>query len=314
MTAPWLAIVNPRAAGGRCARGARDALFALREAGERVVAVETRGPGHATELARDAARDGQRRFLSVGGDGTHFEVANGLFEAGRPVRDDACLGMIPLGTGNSFVRDLDVASVADALGAITRGARRRVDVVRATHTSGDLVYLNLLSIGFTAHAGALTNRHFKPLGALGYVLAVLLATSRLTHPRFPLAITAPNADDADGSSASAESARDDRACTFISFSNSRYTGGAMMMAPTADVADGALDVVRMGPIGKGELAMSFPRIFRGTHTAMAAHEHARARAVRLFLDGPTDVMVDGEVLSLQLEGLEVLPGALEVVA
>ncbi|TNF32890.1 MAG: diacylglycerol kinase family lipid kinase [Deltaproteobacteria bacterium] len=301
MTEPWITIVNPAAGGGRCGKQARDALFHLREAGMRLATVETEGPGDASRIARDAFREGHRRFLSVGGDGTHYEVVNGLFP--RPVSGGAepVLGMLPLGTGNSFLRDFGVTDVRRALMALEQGNERPVDVIRATHKDGVLHYINLLSVGFTAHAGALTNRHFKPFGALGYVFAVLVGVARLGHPRFPVAL-----DDA--------GPRDERPCTFISFSNSRYTGGTMMMAPEADATDGWLDVIRMGPLRRGELVAAFPRIFKGTHRDMAQFEGARAKRVELALDGPVDVMVDGEVLSVQLESLEVLPGALRVVA
>ncbi len=301
MSEPWITIVNPAAGGGRCGKQARDALYELREAGMRLATVETTGPGEASAIARDAFARGHRRFLSVGGDGTHYEVVNGLFPRTGHAGAEPVLGMLPLGTGNSFLRDFGVTDVPRALAALVAGRHRPVDVVRATHKDGVLHYINLLSVGFTAHAGALTNKHFKPFGALGYVFAVLLGVARLGHPRFPTAL-----DDAPQ--------HDDRPCTFISFSNSRYTGGTMMMAPDADATDGWLDVVRMGPLKRGELVSAFPRIFKGTHRAMAQYEGTRAKRVALSLDGPVDVMVDGEVLSVQLEALEVLPGALQVVA
>ena len=300
MSEPWITIVNPNAGGGRCGRDARDALFSLREGGMRLATVETRGPGDATAIARDAYRAGHRRFLSVGGDGTHYEVVNGLFPRPTAGGREPVLGMLPLGTGNSFLRDFGVTDVRRALMALAQGNQRPVDVVRATHKDGAIHYINLLSVGFTAAVGALTNKHFKPFGALGYVLAVLASVARLGYPRFPLAL-----DDA---------VQDDRSCTFISFSNSRFTGGTMMIAPDADAADGWLEVVRMGPLGRSELVAAFPRIFKGTHRALPQYEATRAMRVALTLDGPVAVMVDGEVLSLQLEALEVLPGALQVVA
>jgi len=301
MSEPWITIVNPAAGGGRCGKLARDALFHLREQGMRLATYETKAPGDASLIVRDAHGAGHRRFISVGGDGTHYEVVNGLFPRTEPDGGEPVLGMIPLGTGNSFLRDFGVTDVRRALMALEQGNQRPVDVVRATYAGGELHYINLLSVGFTAVAGALTNRHFKPFGPLGYIFAVLLGVARLGHPRFP--VTLDGAPDRDG-----------RPCTFISFSNSRYTGGTMMMAPEADATDGWLDVVRMGPLARSELVRAFPRIFKGTHREMEQYEGARAKQVELSLDGPVDVMVDGEVLNVELQRLEVLPGALQVVA
>ena len=105
----------------------------------------------------------------------------------------------------------------------------------------------------------------------------------------------------------------DEPCTFLSFSNSRFTAGGMMMAPSADVSDGALDVVRVDAVSRPTLLRAFPSIFRGSHLQRSDVSSHRARIVNL--DVPAlDVMVDGEVLRLELHRLEVLPGALAVLA
>ncbi|MCK7535565.1 MAG: acylglycerol kinase family protein [Marinilabiliales bacterium] len=65
--------------------------------------------GHAFQIGRDAAMNGTRRIISVGGDGTPFEIVNGLYAEGRP-RQAIELGMIPSGTGNSFPRDFSTLS------------------------------------------------------------------------------------------------------------------------------------------------------------------------------------------------------------
>lgn len=298
MSERWLAIVNPAAGGGRCGKRAPSAIARLREAGLEVDVFETTGPGDATDRARVAWGEGLRRFLAIGGDGTTFEVVNGLFPHEGDERPR--LGLVPLGTGNSFLRDFAITDADLALRAIARGETHTCDVVRAIHDGGELHYLNLLSLGFSAEAGALTNRRFKPLGVAGYVLAVLATAARLSHPSFAIRLD--------------DGARDARPCVLLSFSNSRFTGGTMMMAPHADATDGELDVIRIGAMGRLAFVRSFPSIFQGAHVARPEVEESRAKTVALDLPGPVDVMVDGEVLELALSRLEVVPGALEVVA
>ena len=70
MSTDFIAVVNPAAGGGRCGHHAPDVLDGLRGRGVSLEVVFTEAPKHATELARLAANDGRRRFLSVGGDGT----------------------------------------------------------------------------------------------------------------------------------------------------------------------------------------------------------------------------------------------------
>ncbi|HMV67017.1 MAG TPA: YegS/Rv2252/BmrU family lipid kinase, partial [Myxococcota bacterium] len=249
---------------------------------------------HATALARGLAA--HPRLLCAGGDGTAYEVVNGLMQAGgRPA-----LGMIPLGTGNSFLRDFGITTAARALDAVVADRRRPIDVVRADCDGGPIWYINLLSIGFTSDVGALTNRRFKALGKHGYTVATVIEVARLRHHAFPLRL--------DGGPTDA------RPCVFLSFNNSRCTGGDMQMAPSADPSDGRLDVIRVGPMSRLQLLGTFPKIYQGRHVDHPLVEQATAAQVDLDLDGPVDLMVDGEVIRRRLTRLVVLPGALEVIA
>lgn len=299
MSESYVVVLNGKAGSGRCAARAREVLPRLRDAGLTLDVRETSEAGHGTRIVREAYAAGARRFLAVGGDGTTYEVVNGLFpEAERA--PDVTIGTLPLGTGNSFLRDFGIVDAEGAIAALLRGESRAVDVVRAVHAAGSIYYINLLSVGFSAAVGALTNRRYKPFGQAGYALAVVNSLARLAHPTYPLRL-----DDAE--------AIDLRPCTLLSFSNSRCTGGTMQMAPGADPSDGELDVIRVGAMGRRELLRTFPKIYEGTHLAHPAISATRARRVTFADPFPTDVMVDGEVLELTLRELRVLPGALRVI-
>src|SRR6202140_5285823 len=124
MNETFLAIINPAAGGGRCGERVGTALDRLRAAGIALETAETSEAGHATQIAREAYGRGYRKFLAVGGDGTSYEIVNGLFPESMPpgnmsqdsgVRSEEnlvesddripTLGFLPLGTGNSFLRD-----------------------------------------------------------------------------------------------------------------------------------------------------------------------------------------------------------------
>lgn len=88
----------------------------------------------------------------------------------------------------------------------------------------------------------------------------------------------------------------------------------MMIAPKAEVNDGLVEYVRWGPIGRLGLIRNLPGLYDGTHIEHPLAERHAVAKVEFKLDRPVDVMVDGEVLSLHCEKLDVLPGALNVVA
>jgi YegS/Rv2252/BmrU family lipid kinase len=294
----FFAIVNPAAGGGRSAKLAGPALARLREKKLPVDIFASNGPNHAAQLARQAYDQGYRRFLAVGGDGTAHEILNGVF-AKRSSVERVALGFLPLGTGNSFLRDFAKDGAEASLQALTENRTRAVDLLRLTHAAGETYSFNLLSVGFTADVAALTNRAFKPFGHLGYLLGVFVRVVQLRRRSFAL-----RCDD--------DQEWDERRSLFLTFNNSKYTGGTMLIAPQADPADGLIEFVRWGPIGRLGLLRNLPKLYDGTHIE---HPLASRRAVRRveFRDSaPVDIMIDGEVATLECRSLDVLPAAVDV--
>ncbi len=296
----YLAIINPAAGGGRCGKLVPRTVQRLRSEGIDLEVAETRGAGDATELARQGLACGFRHFLAGGGDGTSYEVINGLFPRNHS-EERLLLGFLPLGTGNSFLRDFaDEGLEHYAVSAIVAGRSRPCDVIRLTHGDGVLHYINLLSVGFTAEAGELTNRQFKPLGEAGYLLATLLTWGRLHFPVFPYRL--------DGCAEA-----DRQPCTYLTFSNSRFTGGKLMISPLADTSDGLIEVTRVGPVGRLDFLRTFPKIFTGTHLKHPAVSRWAVRRVDFEVPTPIDIMIDGEIVRCVPRCLDVLPSALDVI-
>ena len=299
MSTRFYAIVNPAAGGGWCGKLAAAALRRVRDAGIELETAETTRCGEAIELARAAYRRGARNFLAVGGDGTAYEIVNGLFPeaqtGGRPA-----LGFLPLGTGNSFLKDFAPGNIERTMAALRSDRRVVCDLVRLRHAEGELYFLNLLSLGFPADVGAIVNQRFKRWGEFGYVMGVLAGLANLEHKAFPHRLNGATNWDR-------------RPCLFLSFSNSKFTGGKMMIAPKADPADGRIEYVRWSPVGRLRLLWTLPRLFTGTHIYHRLASRAGAARIELDLAGPVNAMVDGEILRLNCRSLEILPAALDVI-
>jgi diacylglycerol kinase (ATP) len=295
----YLAIVNPAAGGGRCRDLVGPALERLRAGGIYVEVCETSARGHASELARDAYLRGYRKFIAVGGDGTSYEIVNGLFPR-DPTSELPTLAFLPLGTGNSFLRDFSDRGVEHALEAMLAGRTQECDVLRMRHKTGLIHYINLLSLGFAADVANLRARRFNGWGELGYQSSIFISLVRLRRRPFPLQV--------DG-----ESSIDHRPCLFLTFNNSKFTGGTMMIAPKAEVNDGLIEYVRWGPIGRLGLIRNLPTLYDGTHIQHPLAERRAAKRIDFHLDRPVDVMVDGEVMTIHCQTLDVLPAALKVV-
>lgn len=257
-------------------------------------------PGHLTAICREAVAGGFRRIVSVGGDGTPFEVINGLYAEGRPAQEIE-LGMIPAGTGNSFIRDFSEISYSAALERILAGRARKIDLVEFSYFKNGRpqkqYYINILGIGLIADILKLTNERLKFLGSFGYSLAVMLRLAKGMKNRMTLTLDGRRLDIRDSA---------------LVISNSKFTGGKMKIAPQADTQDGKVDLVIFREVNRREIVHIFLNVFKGKHIGHPKVETCTATAVTLDATPQQLLMADGELLGETPLTLKVWPRELSI--
>ncbi|HEU4728016.1 MAG TPA: diacylglycerol kinase family protein [Kofleriaceae bacterium] len=309
MVAPrTVLIVNPMSQGGRLGKRWTEIADTIGRAFPFDEAV-TQGPQDATRLTREALRAGAERVVAIGGDGTINEVANGFFDdAGAPVAPDASLAVIPFGTGGDFRRTLELPTrLADAAAVIAANHRRKIDVGRLEFVAtgggrAHRMFVNIASFGVSGVVDRLVNESDKRLGRLAFAVATARATWSYKNQRVQLVF-----DGAD---------RVEATINTVAVANGRYFGGAMMVAPNAELDDGAFDVVAMGDFGFGDLLKSGRRLYKGTHLTMDKVTARRARVVEAEPIDPAAIIeldIDGENPGRLPARFELVPAALWVV-
>ncbi len=271
-------IANPCAGGGKGSRIIPWVEDELRQNGIDYRIFITQHHAHAMDIAsrlEPARYDG---VVSVGGDGTNFHLLNGLLKHGDPETLPP-VGIIPVGSGNSFALDLGIRSSADGLRVLIRGKTRPVDVCSFSQDGEPWYFVNLAGFGFVTDV-AQTAHHLKRFGDFSYVLGVFYRLLGLRFHRMELEI---------------DGRRFDGDNCFVEFCNSRYTGGSMLMAPDARIDDGRFDVVVVGPMNRRSLLATFPKIFKGTHVQNPAVRVYRATTASVRTYPPKTLLPDGEL-------------------
>ncbi|MFN2582544.1 MAG: diacylglycerol kinase family protein [Candidatus Dormibacteria bacterium] len=164
-----LVIVNPTSAGGRTAREWSRTAARLRAHGVDFDVHMTKAPDDATRAVRAALREGVKRIVSVGGDGTLNEVVNGFFdEDGTLLGGSPVLAVIPSGTGGDFRRSAGIPLKPDAsVQLLTTTKPRRVDAGCVEYADGSRRYfINVAGCGIDGDVVARVNRSRHKGGGL----------------------------------------------------------------------------------------------------------------------------------------------------
>lgn len=287
-------IVNPHAGNKHGLKAAHRVSGILNENGHEAHLLISEFPGNTIDIAESIDVDLFDGILAVGGDGTLFEVINGLLKNKKELKIP--LGQIPVGTGNSFIKDLGVTTEEDALKAVLSGNVREIDLGEFTYSGGSHFFVNLLGSGFVSNV-AYRARKYKLFGALSYILGVLEELVVLKAVDIELNI--------DGTMIK-------RKAVFTEICNSRYTGGDMLMAPGAEIDDGLLDVVVLNRITRRKLLSLFPLLFKGEHVNDDALEVFRGREISLKSEKPLMLTPDGETFGDTPIEVKVHPGKIKM--
>lgn len=236
-------------------------------------------------------------MLACGGDGTLFEVLNGCFA--NPAGPAIPIGIVPIGTGNAFGRDLDLATgdLERALARIAGGKTRKVDVGHCRAGDREFYFVNILGLGFVSDVTC-TAARLKSLGNVSYTLGVIYRTLFLGTTALRLKL-----DDIEI----------EREAIFVEISNSRYTAD-FLMAPEAEIDDGLLDVTLLGKTSRTRLLKLFPTVFRGEHVRYPEVETYKASRIDITSEESKQLTPDGEILGTTPAEIRCLRRAISVFA
>ena len=294
-------IVNPAAGAGKTGRDWPRIKKFFEGRGLRFEHDVTEAPGHAIELAKSAVEKGYEMVVSVGGDGTIHEIANGLYEAGG--NGDAVLGIVSTGTGSDYVRTVGLPRrFEEACERFLKPIKVAVDLgVVEYQNNGDRkerLFVNFAGMGFDAEIVRRTTQQYKSLGSmLSYLIGAFATIVSYRNREVSLKV--------DGE----EMKR--KVCTVI-MNNGKYGGGGMFTAPDADISDGLLDMMVIGDVSRPDLLYSLPRIYRGTHLTHRKVTMKKAREVEVTSELPMYIQADGELLGELPARFSILPAALNI--
>lgn len=285
-------IYNPTSGREEIKRRLPDILQCLERGGIETSTHATSGAGDATAAAAEAADRGFDIVIAAGGDGTLYEVVNGL--APKPRRPK--LGILPLGTTNDFARALGIPRYwEDACELIVRQYTRGIDIGLAN----DRCFINI------GGGGSLTELTYEVpsklktiIGQLAYYLKGLEKLPRLRP--MALEIRSPHY------------AGQLEAMLFL-VCNSNSVGGFERLAPSASLSDGLLDVLILKKCHLADFLRAATLALRGEHLSDPNVVYFQTDELSITSDDPVMLNLDGEPGGKLPVTYKVLPQHLEII-
>ncbi len=282
-------ITNPTAGNGRALKIGDQICQSLASKNIPYSSVITTHPEHAKVLSTQAALQGMETVLSVGGDGTAYEVTAGL------AYTDCALGIIPAGTGNDIIKTLGVPKKPlEALEYILTHPKQQIDLGRYN----DHLFINVCGMGFDVSVLEHSLKAKKYVhGLLPYLYGLIKTIFTFKPASMTITI--------DGETLEGDS------YLICSVANGRYIGGGIPIAPQAQIDDGLLDVVIVKSIPNYKIPKYLPGLLSGKILSFPITSHFRCKEVTIE-SHHLKTNVDGEILPLSKATFMPLPKALWV--
>lgn len=238
----------------------------------------TKYPGHAKEIAQQYHKEDQVCIYAVGGDGTLWEVVNGI-------QPQVPMALIPSGTGNDFFRMID-ANLLDMPKLIK-------DTIEGEELSIDygvcngMRFINCLCMGIDADVNArvceigkdsiVPKKMLYGVSAMHVIQKLKILNFKFRHDLAPV-------EEKDG--------------LLVAVMNGRKYGGGFTPTPHSDFDDGLFDICLVRPVKFSRLLNLLPKYFKGTHTDIKEAEMYQAKHVELTFEAPINVSLDGEMFKM----------------
>ena len=256
--------------------------------------IKTKYAGHAKNIAHEINLNNYDGLLAIGGDGTLNEIINGMLT--RKDEKKVPLGLIPGGSGNSYLHDLKLTEPLIATNAIIKNKTQAMDVAKIEIENKIQYSINMIGWGLVTDIGNKAEK-YRWLGTSRYTMLSILEV--FTYKSRPATLMMEK-----------KTIKDD--FTFIIACNSIHVGNGMKMAPRAKLNDGLIDLIIVkSDVSKIRLLSTLPKLFDGTHINQAEVSYYQTPSFSLIPKNNDILNIDGEIMGKTPITVKMIPEAIE---
>ena len=314
----WFIVLNPFAANGRTIRRKKFILQQLDKAEIKFQFAISNSREEASNIIHKAIEDGFRKFISVGGDGTLNALISGIFSQQKVSPSVITIAVIPVGTGNDWIKTHGISkSISKAIAVIRQGRTEfhDVGVVKKKMNAGIYLQYFINEAGFAFQGFVVENiatSKWLKMGTLSFILGLIAALFKYKTTMVKIALSEEISGEALRNDLNGNQHVEGKFFN-ISAGIGKYAGSGMKLTPNAISNDGLLDITIAGNFSKWEVIKNVLGLFNGSFVNY--HKVSQFRAKRFFISSlpPVPIETDGEVFGYGDAEVEILRNAIQVV-
>ena len=296
-------IFNPKSGGGRSKKRFEKCYKVLKNANlfKKIDVFEANDKNgtinQVIELHNNKKND---LIITLGGDGSISTVCNGLMKV--DFNERLPILPIPSGSGNSFLRDFHVKNIYDSLEKFLKNNFTYADVLLVESINNNFSWycINILGMGFISNIAQYGEEKFNSFGSFKYILGTIFALK--LFKKYSVKMIFDNGKEFISDKV-----------YFISLSNSKFTGGRIMLAPEAKYNDGLMDVIILYDLSRFQYLKGFVKAFSGKHTHDKGCMYFKTKEIKILAKPNFLLMPDGELEGSSPVKVKVIPGQIKFV-
>jgi len=278
----WFLIVNPNAGNKNFKKSWNKIKYLLKLKNIQYSFAFTQYTKHETILIKEVIKKGYRNIISVGGDGTLHHVVNGIMTQRYIKTSEIKLGIIPLGTGNDWIKTYNIPnSIEKSIDIIKKNSTIFQDIGCITLQNGKKEYFNNLGgIGYDGYVVKNLN-YLKKIGSLAFLLSGLYSLFSYKKTKYSISIKNKTIQEK---------------CLMIIFGICKYSGGGLRITENPNPTDGLLDITIVKDISFFDVLINLPKLYNGTIVHHKKVDNYKVKDVKIINNYNSIIEADGEII------------------
>ena len=254
---------------------------------------------HSPELVQESIANGFENLICVGGDGTLHNIVNGIMHQNKMDSSQINVGMIPIGTGNDWVKTHDIPNDFEkAIQIIKNGHKKLQDLGKIEFLDENrkpVYFNNLAGVGFDGFVVSKVHK-YKHFGALAYLTGAVLGLFSFKNFKAKIKI---------------ESKEFNTKSLMVLVGLCNYSGGGMQLTKEANPLDGLFDISIAKDIGKLDIIKNLTKLFNGKIVNHKKVETLKSESITIEIEEENlpFIQADGELIGKGNINVSIVPNA-----